>query len=137
MFKKILLSITLIAAAGSILFFAIDGSAKKDSDIKTVEIEKGSIVDKALAVGRIEPKHEISVKSKISGIVKKVYAEVGQEVRVGDPLFDIGPDPTPIEYNEAKRQVELMNISFSGPKDSLKNFGIRVIGVKKKLSSLI
>ena len=69
--------------------------------------------DKALAVGRIEPKHEISVKSKISGIVKKVYAEVGQEVRVGDPLFDIGPDPTPIEYTEAKRQVELMNVSYS------------------------
>ena len=104
MFKKIILSITLAAVVGLILFFAIDGSAKKDSDIKTVEVETGSIIDKALAVGRIEPKHEISVKSKISGIVKKVYAEVGQEVKVGDP---------PIEYTEAKRQVELMNVSFS------------------------
>ena len=116
MFKKLVIIFTLVVAAGSVLFFAIDGSAKKDSDIKTVEVEKGSIIDKALAVGRIEPKHEISVKSRISGIVKKVYVAVGQEVRVGDPLFDIGPDPTPIEYAEAKRQVELMNVSFSSAK---------------------
>lgn len=113
MFKKLMLGLSAVVIVGAVLFFAIDGSAKKDGDLKTVKVEKGSIIDKALAVGRIEPKNEIAVKSKISGIVKKIYVEVGQEVKIGDPLFDIAPDPTPIEYAEAKRQVEMQKVSYA------------------------
>lgn len=113
MFKKLILVVLLIIIVGSVLFFAISGSATKNGELKTVSVEKGSIIDKALAVGRIEPKNEIAVKSKISGIVKKIYYEVGDQVKAGDPLFDIAPDPTPIEYAEAKRQVELQKVSFS------------------------
>ncbi len=113
MIKKIVLAVSLVLVVGLVLFFAIDGSAKKDGELKTVKVERGSIIDKALAVGKIEPKNEIAVKSKISGIVKKVYAEVGQNVKIGDPLFEIAPDPTPIEYAEARRQVELQRVTFA------------------------
>jgi len=112
MFKKIILVLSVVVIVGLVLFFAIDGLAKKNNALKTVKVEKGSIIDKALAVGRIEPKNEIAVKSKISGIVSKIYVEVGQEVKIGDPLFDIAPDPTPIEYADAKRQVELQQVNF-------------------------
>ena len=80
MIKKILLVVFLLIIVGGVLYFAIDGSAKKENDYKTVPVERGGIVDKALAVGRIEPKKEISIKSKISGIVKKAYVEIGDEV---------------------------------------------------------
>lgn len=112
MFKKIFLITIAVALVGAVLFFAIDGAAKKDSDLKTVAAERGSIVDKALAVGRIDPKMEISVKSKIGGIVKRAYVQIGQYVKAGDPLFDIAPDPTPIEFAEAKRQVEIYQVTF-------------------------
>ena len=58
--------------------------------------ELGSIIDKALAVGKIEPRQEISVKSKLSGLVKTIHADIGDTVHIGDPLFDIAPDPTPV-----------------------------------------
>ncbi len=112
MVKKVLLVVFLLIIVGGVLFFAIDGAAKKENSYKTVPVEKGEIVDKALAVGRIEPKREISIKSKISGIVKKAYVEIGDKVKVGDPLFDIAPDPTPVEFAEAKRQVELYQVTF-------------------------
>jgi HlyD family secretion protein len=63
-------------------------------------------------VGTIVPRHEIAVKSKISGIVKKLYIDVGDVVHVGDPLLDISPDPTPLEYAEAKRQVEISEVTY-------------------------
>jgi len=116
MVKKILVISSVVILLGLVLFFAIDGSAKKESENKTFTIERGSIIDQALAVGRIEPKQEIAVKSKISGIVKKTYAEIGDRVKVGDPLFDIKPDPTPIEYAEAKRQVEINQVSYDNAK---------------------
>jgi HlyD family secretion protein len=47
------------------------------------------------------------VKSKISGIVKRSFREVGDRVSAGDPLFEILPDPTPLELTEARREVEI------------------------------
>jgi HlyD family secretion protein len=111
MIKKVLLSVAAIAIAALVLFFAMDGSASKQKAHKTFEAKRGTVVDKALATGQIEPKKEITVKSKIPGIVRRVYAEIGDKVEVGDPLFDIAPDPTPVEYAETKRQVEISQVS--------------------------
>ncbi len=119
MVKKVILIIFIVAVVGGVLFFAIDGSAKKDDGLKMVKIEKGSIVDKALAVGKIQPEKEIGVKSKVSGIVKKIYVDVGNLVKVGDPLIDVAPDPTPIEFAEAKREVEIQEVGFENAKREL------------------
>ncbi len=116
MIKKVFIYAFIAVVVGGVLFFAIDGSAKKDDTIKTVAVERGDIIDKALAVGRIEPEKEIAVKSKISGIVKKKYVDIGDQVKVGDPLFDIAPDPTPLEFAEAKRQVEIAQVTYDNAK---------------------
>lgn len=119
MFKKVLLIASAVIILGAVLFFALSGSAKKDDGFKMVKVERGSIVDKALAVGKIEPVKEIAVKSKISGIVKKIYVDIGNQVKIGDPLMDIAPDPTPIEYAEAKRQVEIYQVAYDNAKREL------------------
>ncbi|MFQ6045633.1 MAG: efflux RND transporter periplasmic adaptor subunit [Gemmatimonadales bacterium] len=80
--------------------------------VETVVVERGTIVDKALAVGRIEPEVEISVKSQLAGVVGERFVEVGEFVRAGEPLLEIKPTPTPQELVEAKRQVELRQIEL-------------------------
>ena len=72
--------------------------------------EMGTVVEKALAVGTIEPHNEIEVKSKISGVVSRMYAEAGEYVQKGDPLIEVSPDPTPLELAEAKRNLERTQI---------------------------
>jgi HlyD family secretion protein len=93
-------------------FFALSGSGKKEQVNDSIRAEMGSIVDKALAIGQIEPRNQISVKSKISGIVKRVFVEMGDSVKRGNRLVEIQPDPTPLEYAEAKRQVEIDSINY-------------------------
>jgi HlyD family secretion protein len=56
------------------------------------------------------------VKSQISGIVKQTFAEVGDTVAVGQPLFSISPDATPLQLTEAGRNVELANVGFAKAK---------------------
>jgi len=125
--KTLFIAIPVIVVA-AVLFFALGGSGKKENGFKTVRCEKGSIVDKALAVGTIVPRQEIAVKSKISGIVKKLYVDVGDRVMIGDPLMDIAPDPTPLEFAEAKRQVEIEQVSF----DNAKRERDRSLALKEK-----
>jgi HlyD family secretion protein len=90
----------------------IKGQSGEGPDWKTVEVTEGAITEKALAIGQIEPRHTVHVKSKISGIVVKAHVEVGDAVQPGDPLFEIAPDPTPIELVEVERGVEAAQARF-------------------------
>ena len=110
--KKAIIIGGILVVVVVFVLLALQGSGKKEQANNSIKAEMGSIVDKALAIGQIEPKNQISVKSKISGIVKKVYVEMGDSVKRGAPLVEIRPDPTPLEYAEAKRQVEIDSVNY-------------------------
>lgn len=78
----------------------------------TVEVTRGDITEKALAVGQIEPRERFQVKSKVSGIVKRCFVEVGDRVSTGDPLFEIAPDPTPQELLDVDHRVRSTEAVF-------------------------
>jgi len=131
--KKIIFStigvLVLVAAA----FLIFGGSKKSDEDtLPKVKVVKGDIVDKALAVGTIEPENEISVKSKVSGVVGRIFADAGSWVKAGDPLLEVKPDPSPLELADAKRQVQLSQVEVDNlTKESVRQESL----VKKKLIS--
>jgi len=103
----------LFVAGASAAVYAISRNGKKGNDgPKLVDVTTGSIVEKAVAVGQIQPRQKFQVKSKISGIVRRALVEVGDTVKAGDPLFEIAPDPTPLEVTEVDRQVESANASY-------------------------
>jgi HlyD family secretion protein len=113
MFKKILIVVIILVVISVAVIIA--AKTKNDGDengIRLIEVERGDIVEKALAIGRIEPEKEIAVKSKISGIVKQVFVEVGDLVKPGQALMEIKPDPTPLEFAEAKRNSEIAQNDF-------------------------
>ncbi len=103
-----------------IVIFAITSQKPKEEGRKTVKVEKKTIVDKALAVGSIEPLNEIAVKSKISGVVGKLFVDVGEYVEKGEPVIEVRPDPTPLELVEGKRGVERAQIEMEKVKRELK-----------------
>jgi len=112
-----LLSVLIVVAGTAGAIYAWVGSKGSDENgFKLVEAEIGSITEKALAVGQIEPRERFQVKSKISGIVRKCFIEVGDEVRAGDPLFEIAPDPTPQELLNVDHGVRSAEASFGKAK---------------------
>jgi HlyD family secretion protein len=115
--RKGLVGLGVLILAGGVAAVLYSKSASaKDKGFKTVAVSRGPVVEKALAVGAIRPKHEIAVKSKISGIVRRSFREVGDRVQAGDPLFEILPDPTPLELTEARREVEIARNIFEQAK---------------------
>jgi HlyD family secretion protein len=104
-----------VALLGAVGFGAVRATTKSNGSkngFTLVKVERGTITDKALATGQIVPKQEIQVKSQISGTVKECFAEVGQRVEIGQPLFAITPDPTPLELNEVERGVQLAEVAY-------------------------
>jgi HlyD family secretion protein len=115
--NKILISSAAIVIIGitSLLFFGSDKSSGQNN-LPKVKVSRGTIIDKALAVGTIEPENEISVKSKVSGVVRRIFTDVGTYVKMGDPLLEVKPDPTPLELADAKRQVQLNQVDLNNLK---------------------
>jgi HlyD family secretion protein len=127
--KKIVLSSAGVVVLVGVAFFFF-GSAKKsdESALPKIKVVKGNIVDKALAVGTIEPENEISVKSKVSGAVSRIFADAGTYVKAGQPLLELRPDPTPLELAEAKRNVELAQVDL----DNMVKDKVRQESLQKK-----
>jgi HlyD family secretion protein len=119
--KKKITIITIVIVAIVVTGLVLFGGSKDSADgsLPRIKITRGNIVEKALAVGTIEPENEISVKSKVSGVVKRIFADAGTYVKAGQPLLEVRPDPTPIELADAKRQVQLAMVEVDNQKKEM------------------
>jgi HlyD family secretion protein len=113
--KWLFILVIVVGVAGAIYAW-VGKRGDEGPGLTLVSAELGSITDKALAVGRIEPRERFQVKSKVSGIVKRCDVEVGDTVRVGDLLFEIAPDPTPQELLDVDHRVRSAEARFDKAK---------------------
>jgi len=116
--RWIVIATILVVGAGA-LFLVRRNQARAATAPKTVEVTTGSVVQEALAIGSVVPDQEISVKSKVPGLVAVVHVKVGDFVHAGDPLNDVRPDPPPLERAEAERGVDLARVSEAGAASDL------------------
>ena len=110
--KFIVFIIIIVISAAAVMYYKYTKDNKNRETVRYIPVKRETIIVKALAIGQINPRQEVDVKSKIRGIVKNKYIEVGDPVKKGDPLMDVDPDPTPQEYSRAKRQMELARIAM-------------------------
>src|ERR1700687_1790294 len=80
------LAIVLLIAIG--VFAATRGGTKIDPS-KLAKVEKGDLAKSVVATGKVEPITKVEVKSKASGIVKKLYVEYGDRVKKGQLLAQL------------------------------------------------
>ena len=127
--KKVVLSTLGAGVLITAAFLIFGGSKKTDENaLPKVKVARATIIDKALAIGTIEPENEISIKSKISGVVKRIYADAGSYVKAGNPLLEVRPDPAPLELANAKRQVQIQEVQV----DNLTKESVREDAMQKK-----
>jgi HlyD family secretion protein len=96
----------------SVLVFALMGvgagvraALKPDRSIdpsKLVPIERGDIARSVVATGKIEPRAKVEVKSKASGIVKRIFLDYGDWVKAGQVLVELDKEELEARVREAK-----------------------------------
>jgi HlyD family secretion protein len=79
--------ILLVLLIGAAVAFS-RGSTKIDPS-KLAKVEKGDLAKSVVATGKVEPITKVEVKSKASGIVKKLYVEYGDRVKQGQLLAQL------------------------------------------------
>lgn len=77
------------------------------------------IVKKTVATGKIIPRHEVEIKSQVSGVVKEIYVIPGETINKGDLLAKIEIIPNMQQLNSAESQLETARLNFENAKREL------------------
>ena len=117
--KKKLLFITIPILLVILLLLAFTRGKGNGEQNPPIKVSKGDIRDVAVALGTIEVKYETSVKSTFSGVVKKVFVEIGDVVKKGDPIFEISPTPTPFELASVRKEVAVAKSRLENAKKDI------------------
>lgn len=101
----------LVIAGG--LIAATRGGTKIDP-AKLAKVEKGDLAKSVVATGKVTPITKVEVKSKASGIVKKLFVEYGDQVKKGQLLAQL-------DKEEIQAQVEQSRAGLAASEASLKS----------------
>jgi len=98
-----IVTVVVLVIAGGV-FAATRGGTKIDPS-KLAKVEKGDLAKSVVATGKVTPITKVEVKSKASGIVKKLLVDYGDRVKKGQLLAQL--DKIEIEAQVAQSQAAL------------------------------
>src|SRR6202451_2090694 len=110
-------AVVLVLIAGA-LIAATSGGIKIEAS-KLAKVEKGDLAKSVVATGKIEPITKVEVKSKASGIVKKLYVDYGDKVKKGQILAELDRDEIQARVDQARAQLEASTASLNGTRADL------------------
>jgi RND family efflux transporter, MFP subunit len=97
------LGIVLLIAIG--VFAATRGGTKIDPS-KLAKVEKGDLAKSVVATGKVTPITKVEVKSKASGIVKKLLVDYGDRVKKGQLLAQLDKVEIEAQVEQSKAGLE-------------------------------
>src|SRR5215813_3663835 len=81
------------------------GSSKIDPS-KLAKVDKADLAKSVVATGKVEPITKVEVKSKASGIVKKLYVEYGVRVKKGQLLAQLDKEEIQAQVDQSRAALE-------------------------------
>ncbi|KAA3625668.1 MAG: efflux RND transporter periplasmic adaptor subunit [Bacteroidetes bacterium] len=115
----------IVIGGGSAYLLMKKNKAGKDlqAKVRTATVKRRDISTKVLATGIIKPKvgAEVKVGSSVSGIVKKLYVNIGDEVKKGQLLAEIDPAEYQAQYNQADASLQNAKASLKSGHANLKS----------------
>ncbi len=89
--KFLLLACVLLAVAGVSAMSMRSKKSGNENSLRTVAVEKGNIEEVVTAQGKLEPKEYVDVGTQVSGQLKALHYDIGDDVKQGDLLAEIDP----------------------------------------------
>jgi HlyD family secretion protein len=108
--------VVLTAVVGLI---AATRSGTKIDPSKLAKVERGDLAKSVVATGKVEPITKVEIKSKASGIVKKLYVDAGDRVKKGQLLAELDKEEIEARVAQAKAQMEASQASARGTEADL------------------
>jgi HlyD family secretion protein len=114
--SSIAAGVLALVVAGALI---ASSSGTKIDPSKLAKVEKGDLAKSVVATGKIEPITKVEIKSKASGIVKKLHVEYGDKVKKGQVLAELDKEEIQARVAQAQAQLEASSASLNGTRADL------------------
>jgi HlyD family secretion protein len=102
--------VLLLTVVGG-LIAATSGGTKIDPS-KLAKVEKGDLAKSVVATGKVEPITKVEVKSKASGIVKKLLVDAGDRVKKGQLLAQLDKEEISAQVAQSRAGLQAAEASL-------------------------
>jgi HlyD family secretion protein len=109
-----LIAIVVVLGGGIVAVKAAFQPNHKIDESKLATIERGDIARSVVATGKIEPLAKVEVKSKASGIVKRIFADYGDHVKRGQVLVELDKEQLEARVREASAALQAAEAAQEG-----------------------
>ncbi|HVJ05717.1 MAG TPA: efflux RND transporter periplasmic adaptor subunit [Candidatus Saccharimonadales bacterium] len=99
-----IITVVCLVAVGGLM--AARSRGTKIDPTKLAKVERGDLVKSVVATGKVEPITKVEIKSKASGIVKKLYIEAGDHVKAGQVLADLDRVEMEAQVRQSEAQLQ-------------------------------
>lgn len=108
--KHLFWIVPLLAAITVVAVYLDSGGSSSTAESSSARVERGTVVRRATAVGRIEVYYEVPVTASQGGILSRLFVELGQKVAEGEPLAEVRPILTERGLITAERALKQARI---------------------------
>lgn len=121
--KRLIFIISSVSAVLLIVLIAVAatrGGAKIDPS-KLAKVERGDLAKSVVATGKIQAITQVEVKSKASGIVKKLMVDYGDQVKQGQVLAELDKEEIQARVNQQRASLEAAEAAAHAAEADLKH----------------
>src|SRR5207248_3426275 len=113
---------------GGIVTKATSSNTKIDPT-KIAMVEKGDLAKSVVATGKVQPITKVEVKSKASGIVKKLLVDAGDRVKQGQVLAELDKEELEAQVRENEAQLSAAEANFRAAEADVERSRVDAAGV--------
>ena len=100
----IVVAVVVVVVGGGVALARMVSGSSIDPN-KIAKVAKGDVARSVVATGKIQPITKVEVKSKASGIVEKLFVDINNKVRKGDPLAELDQQEILAQVEAQKAQL--------------------------------
>lgn len=110
--NKIILTLILLLAAGAGGYGVWSYLKPPDPQAQAVRplaVTRGNIEEVVTAQGKLEPKEYVNVGAQVSGQIQELFVDIGDNVKLGDPIAIIDPEVYQAQVAGDEAQLKTLN----------------------------
>src|SRR5256884_7144058 len=96
-----------------VLYAFTHGGTKIDPS-KLAKVERNDLAKSVVATGKVTPITKVEVKSKASGIVKKLFVDAGDKVKKGQFLAQLDKEEIQAQVEQSRAALQAAEASMKG-----------------------
>jgi len=131
--KKRRWTITIVASVAVAVLVIVGVAATrggtKIDHTKLAKVERGDITKSVVATGKVTPITKVEIKSKASGIVKKLDVDTGDRVKQGQVLAELDKVEIEAQVNSARAQLLSSQANLKSAEADEKRAEVDAMGV--------